>query len=226
MNSHPQASFPTSIMGHVGKINCLCFKRLMDTSLAWEAFESGEYELAKSRWVALLSSAQTQKNLDSFNWGLGYTLVKLGKFLDAKKIWEEIFSRTKDHKALHQVGMVERESGSYSRAFEIYLKESELIDDSDVLSKAVNLYELSFCSHLKGDAASARRYLDEYRKYTGNGGDLIEEACFLRLEGDIFSKVDSKRAIVSYEASLGKFLAANDEVGASEIRQRLEKLNT
>lgn len=198
----------------------------MDTSLAWEAYECGDYELSRSCWATLLAGAKTQEEVDSANWGMGYALVKLGQFSDAKTIWEEIFSRTKDHKALHQIGMVERESGNYSRAFDVYQKESEMIDESDILAKSVNLYELSYCSHLKRDGASAQRYLDEYRKFTGKSGDLIEEACFLRLEGDIFSNIDVKRAKASYELSLKKFQAASDAAGSHEILQRLEKLKT
>jgi tetratricopeptide (TPR) repeat protein len=196
----------------------------MDSIAAWEAFESGDYELAQARWHELLSNAKSQEDRDSANWGLGYVLVKVGKFSNAKQIWEDIFNRTGDHKALHQIGMVERDSGQPTEAFEVFLKESKMISDSDLLAKAVNLYELSYCSLLMGNLDLAEHYLEQYRDFTGKGGDPIEEACFFRLEGDVYSTIDPERARLSYELSLKKFQRAQESTGASEVLQRLSAL--
>lgn len=198
----------------------------MNPENAWKALENGDLQGAEDIWNSLLSKASTQEETDSANWGLGYVLVAQKRFSEAESIWSEIFKRTGDHKALHQIGMVKRDSGELGDALSVFAQEHALISEDDVLSKSVNLYELCYVNHLLGNAAQALSFFHEYESIAGQSGDLIEEACFYRLKGDIFFASERSTAKLAFENARARFYKANDIVGLKEITERLMSLDS
>lgn len=169
------------------------------------------------------SNIQTEK--DELNWVRAYALVELKRFDEARKIWTDIYNRNKAHKALHQIGYVERSEGNLEKALEIYVSERELISSEDRTATAANLYELTFCNFLLGNEKAALKYFSEYEKIEFDEPDLIERACFFRLKGDL-SVNNVELALAAYNESIRLFLAADDEIGAQEIRNKLQSLKS
>lgn len=170
----------------------------------------------------LIAVAMDEAEIESLKWAKGYALVRLGHFDDARQIWQSSFANTGSHKALHQIGMVERESGNFDRALQIYLRERELIELADSVALGANLYEFTLCSWLAGRRDKALTYFDEYRKL--HSQDPIERGCFYRLEGDLNrgSQIDLARA--AYQKSSEFFRAAGAFAAAREVEEKLGSL--
>lgn len=196
----------------------------MNPEFAWQSFEKGEYSLALSQWQEIFTSSKTADERDSAAWGLGYALVKLKRCDEAFALWNEIYLRTGDHKALHQTGMVHREAARLTEALEVFEQESKLIEPHDWLGQAVNLYEKCYVLFLNDEQTKALQLLEKYRSITGKSGDLIEEGCFYRLEGDLLLKEYPERSRASYLSARDKFSEAGDEAGVNEILSRLTRL--
>lgn len=175
--------------------------------------------------IAFTTSLQSkdQSEKDELNWARAYALVELKRFDEARKIWTDIFDRNKNHKALHQIGYVERSEGKLENALAIYSSEKDLISSEDRTAVAANLYELTFCNFLLGNEEAALLYFSKYEKIEFDEPDLIERACFFRLKGDL-SSYNVELARVAYNESIRLFLAADDEIGAQEIRNKLQSL--
>jgi hypothetical protein len=91
-------------------------------------------------------------------------------------------------------------------------------------SRAINLYEQSYCNLLLGYSKKALEYFKHYENLNMDGSDLVERGCFFRLKGDLFKSSDKTIARTAYEESLRFFTQASDEVSSSEIKKRLEAL--
>ncbi|WP_413291194.1 hypothetical protein [Bdellovibrio sp. HCB337] len=168
-----------------------------------------------------LQEAKDQNQKDSLNWVRAYALVEMKEFAEARLIWSDIFIRDGSHKALHQVGFVVRSEGNLKKALELFKEETLLIDKSDVVAVAANLYELCYCSFLLGDLEGAWEYFKEYQSLEFNEVDIIERACFFRLKGDLLSKSDAFSARAAYQKSRELFIKAGDVTGAAEVDQRI-----
>ncbi len=173
----------------------------------------------------LLSTASEQATIDQLNWAKAYAYVELKDFNKALSIWDEIYQRTKSHKALHQIGFVYREQGRHSKALAIYLEEQSQISKNDILAIAVNLYELSFCYLLLNQLDSSLHYFEKYSAIQFEEIDQIERACFFRLKGDIYKNINPNIARSAYEESCNHFQLAEDEIGVNEIKLRLSNLD-
>lgn len=171
--------------------------------------------------INYISESNDQNEIDELNWARAYALVALNNYIEAKKIWLEIFNRTKSHKALHQVGYVERSAGNLETALSIYENERQEISNSDQVALGANLYELSYCNLLLGNNERALHFFHKYELLDFEEPDLIERACFYRLKGDLFAANNIESAKIAYMKSLSYFKEANDDVGASEIQSRL-----
>lgn len=178
---------------------------------------------AEEMALAFSQNSIDQVEKDELNWARAYALVELKRFEEARKIWTDIFNRNKTHKALHQIGYVERSEGNFENALAIYLSEKDLITSEDKIAVAANLYELTFCNFLLGNKKAALLYFNEYEQIEFDEPDLIERACFFRLKGDI-SDNNVEIARIAYNESMRFFLAADDEIGAQEIRNKLHLL--
>ncbi|MBK9323296.1 MAG: hypothetical protein IPM97_10200 [Bdellovibrionaceae bacterium] len=125
-----------------------------------------------------LSNEKINSDFDGINWAKAYALVDLKRFDEANLIWMENFERTGNHRALHQVGMVERDAGQPDVALEIYHREKMMVDKSDSVAVGANLYELTYCNILKGQSAEAFKRFAEFE--TLHCDDLVERGCFSR----------------------------------------------
>jgi tetratricopeptide (TPR) repeat protein len=170
----------------------------------------------------LMSLSNDRQERDSISWARGYVLVKLGRFGEAKRIWESNFDLTGDHKALHQIGMVEREAGNFDAALKIYKQERRLIKIEDRVAVCANLYELALCSFMAGKKAEASKYFVEYENFVSE--DPIERGCFYRLKGDLFKETEIALARSAYERSLEFFQRAGASFAAQEVESRLKSL--
>jgi len=155
-----------------------------------------------------------------------YSLVEQRDFDGARAIWSEIWERTRDHKALHQLGYVKREEGDLEAALEIFHQESALISSDDKFAHAVNLHELCLCNHLLGRSTEANNSFEAYRSARADSDDAIEIACYFRLKGDLLAQSDSMLARDAYQESLNKFEEACDPFGIRELEERLKKLES
>lgn len=181
-------------------------------------------EEANAKALDLLNSAQTQDERDAINWARGYALVELKKFGDALDIWQAIFNRTHDHKALHQVGFVHRSSGNLSMAINIFNQEQALISSQDSQSLAINLYEQTYCNLLLGYVRKAHEFFKYYEDLRMDASDPVERGCFFRLKGDLYKSSDKDLAKAAYQESLKFFTNAKDEISSLEIKERLSAL--
>lgn len=178
---------------------------------------------AEAAAVEARASASSPEDRDKLDWVRAYALVDLKRFSEAKEIWSRAFERTGNHRALHQVGMVEREAGNLDRALELYLEERGRIDPTDEVAVGANLYELVFCNLLKKDRARAEGYFREYERV--NSSDPIERGCFHRLKGDLFRESAPDLARAAYEESLRIFTEADCKLSVKELKERLSLMS-
>lgn len=143
---------------------------------------------------------------------------------EARQIWEELYLRTGNHKALHQVGYVYRSAGQFNDALRVYQDENKLVNPSDKVAIAANLYELTYCNFLDGRVEQAFHYFKKYEKLEAHEFDLVERGCFYRLKGDLQMNVDLQLARNAYLESMKYFKDAKDELGVAEVESRLSVL--
>ncbi|WP_413560320.1 hypothetical protein [Bdellovibrio sp. HCB209] len=182
-------------------------------------------EEANKMALLLLQSARTQEQKDSINWARAYALVELKEYSEALEIWQGIFDRTHDHKALHQVGYVHRASKNLPMAINVFNQEFALIPHDDKQSKAVNLYEQSYCHLLIGYMRKAHEIFVEYENLPMSEFDMVERGCFYRLKGDLFKETDKNVAKTAYEESIKFFTEAKDEEAIREVQERLKNIS-
>lgn len=181
---------------------------------------------AEEKALTFSQKSNEQSEKDELNWARAYALVELKRFVEAREIWADIFNRTKSHKALHQLGYVERSEGNLEKALKTYLSERDLISTQDKIALGANLYELSFCNFLLDNEKAALAYFSEYEGIKFDEPDLIERACFFRLKGDLFANSFLELAQIAYNESIKLFVEADDEIGAQEIRNKLKDLES
>jgi tetratricopeptide (TPR) repeat protein len=181
-------------------------------------------EEANKMALLLLQSAHTQEQKDSINWARAFALVEMKEFSEALEIWQGIFDRTHDHKALHQIGYVHRSAGNFPMAVNIFNQEFSLISQDDKQSMAVNLYEQSYSNYLLGYQRKALEMFSRYEELNMGEFDLVERGCFFRLKGDLYKSSDKNIAKTAYEESLRFFTEAKDETAAAEVNERLSAL--
>lgn len=122
------------------------------------------------------------------------------------------------------MGYVDRSEGNLEKALKAYLLEHDLISTQDKVALGANLYELTFCNFLLGNEKAALVYFSEYEGIKFDEPDLIERACFYRLKGDLLANSFLELAQIAYNESIKLFVEADDEIGAQEIRNKLQGL--
>lgn len=190
---------------------------------AWRAFEAGRLEESARAWSVLIADAKGGRR-DSYRRGYGYLLVAQGRFDEARSIYRALFEKHGAHKDLHQVGMVEREAGRLTDALEIFEREAGLIEETNALGVAANLYESALIHHLLGDPRAAALLFERCLAAAEASDDPIMLAVAYRLRGDLLAGSAPERAQVAYETSIRHFEQAADLIGAREVRQRIESL--
>lgn len=185
---------------------------------AWASYEAGRHHKSVALFEEALKSAKVGMERDRLLSAYCYPLTALKYYSKARRIYTSLFKKYRDHKYLHQIGMVEREAGNYRKALEIYKAERRMIDKSAALPLAANLYELGKNNELLGRKALAARYAKACIAMSMRCRDFVMKGCAFRLAGDVQAHVAPRAALLSY-AKAGKcFKQARDKAGVRGIR--------
>lgn len=190
--------------------------------IAWDALFAGNFLKCREICERELEKGGDGVELDEIRWPMGYAFIELKMYDEAFELWDEIYTRTGDHKALHQTGLVERERGRLVEALSIFRRESDLLPPGNKLAKAVNLYELSFCSMKLDNQNDAIRFFEEYQTIEMSDEDPIERGCFYRLKGDLNAKEFPKISLEAYLESRRYFALAADAIALAEIDGKIK----
>ncbi len=156
---------------------------------------------------------------------LGYALVALQQFEEARELYKRLFVDSGDHRYLHQLAMVEREAGAYERALEYVKQEATLIPADDALALAANLYEASLISYFLSQVPQAHTYAESCLQQALCCDDQVMRGCAWRLSGEL-AKAESQiaRARECFQNAIEAFEAGDDGIAAAEIRLHLSNL--
>jgi tetratricopeptide (TPR) repeat protein len=194
---------------------------------AWAKFEADDFDAATLEFRAVLDAATSDDERRGAQYGLGYALAFSNAFDEARGLFETLHTdavtRGDDgaaHRALHQVGMVQRMAGDWLAARDTFAHEAELIHalGDDPLAVSVNAYEQGWVALHLGEMASAKTWLDRALENASRTDDQIAVACAWRGLGDWYAKnarVDE--ALHAWNSSRAAFLRVGDARGATEI---------
>jgi tetratricopeptide (TPR) repeat protein len=192
---------------------------------AWESYEAEDYNGSLKIFEQALRRAANSEQRDSFLSRSCYALVALRRFAKARAIYKTLFAKYHSHIYLHQLGMVERESGNYKKALQLYKQEQKLIDKKDPLAAAANLYELGKNNELLCKIAAAKVYSGRCITVSLKCRDKVMKGCAFRLAGDIARHNDINAAIKLYKRAKEYFHSAAEKKGAQEIDNLLNRLS-
>ncbi|WP_424952256.1 tetratricopeptide repeat protein [Deinococcus sp.] len=161
---------------------------LTDTlNLAWAAFEREEYVGSERTFRDLLAMpALTISERQQARFGLGYALAFLQQFEEARNLFDPLRPEARaggdpgaEHRALHQVGMVERLAGNWGAAQDCFERERDLIAHlgNGDLAVAINAYELGLTSLKLGQTEQAKSWPDLSLNRAERTDDLIAVGC-------------------------------------------------
>jgi hypothetical protein len=99
-------------------------------SAAWALMNDGQYRDAATALRRLAAQNRADEDGEQAAYGLGYALAFLGEFGDARAIFVHLRrpaavrgDLSAEHRALHQVGMVERMAESWAAALACFSEE-------------------------------------------------------------------------------------------------------
>lgn len=165
--------------------------------------------------------------------GLGSALAFLGEFDEARLIFTRLRTEaatrndlTAEHRALHQVGMVERLAERWAAAQACFVEEQQLIErlGSPDLAVAINAYELGFVALQWGDAATSRGWFEQSLSRAQNTTDLVAVGCAYRGLGDwAAAQGYVQDAIERWTAAQQAFVQAGEAKAGDEVQLRIQK---
>lgn len=130
------------------------------------------------------------------------------------------------HVGFHQMAMVYREMGEFSKALDYIQKEKAIIDSDfsdDFLKKSVNNYEQGYLRLKLGDIDSALLFMSQSLEEALKTDDLIAQACSHRGLGEIFlAQKDQNQAKKHFLKALSLFEASGDSLGEKDIQDFLK----
>lgn len=192
---------------------------------AWTAYESGDYELATKIWNLLIERTSDPETRQSHLLGYTYVLVAQKEFEKSREILKQLYTETNDHVYLHQLAMVERESGNYDEALDYLQQERVKLAADNAFGRASNAYEMSLIAFKQEDTEAARQHLELGLADAKKSSDPMMEGCLLRLQGDMAASAGSQEpARRAYEKARTCFEKAQDILAVGEIEIRLEAL--
>ena len=206
---------------------------LTDTlNLAWAAFEREEYVGSERTFRDLLAMpALTISERQQARFGLGYALAFLQQFEEARNLFDPLRPEARaggdpgaEHRALHQVGMVERLAGNWGAAQDCFERERDLIAHlgNGDLAVAINAYELGLTSLKLGQTEQAKAWPDLSLNRAERTDDLIAVGCAHRGLGDWYERSgQQKETRACWRAARASFLAAGNEKATSDVERRL-----
>ncbi|GAA5502835.1 hypothetical protein Dxin01_02582 [Deinococcus xinjiangensis] len=198
----------------------------------WAAFESEDFALAEQIFCTMTETTGEEAQWGRF--GLGYVTAFTGRFDEARMLFaalrteaREVGDRGAEHRALHQVGMVERMAGRWAEAQACFAQERQLIEalGHEPLAVSINAYEVATVALHFGDWALAGQ---EYKKafaFAQKTSDLVAVACGWRGLGDWYAATGQfQQAQTSWTAAGELFERTGHQKNVEEIQQRLARM--
>lgn len=202
----------------------------------WVAFTEEEYALAEHLFERSLVDALDEETSRQAQFGLGYVLAFTNRFAEARKMFEQLQhdarsrgALSEEHRALHQVGMVERMSGRWVEAQRVFAREARLIEclGNPPLPVAVNAYEQGIVALHLADFEQAHHWLTLSLQEATNSGDLVAIACAHRGLGDYFAQLgEADKATESWNLSASAFAQGGEVKAVTEVQARIANLLT
>lgn len=200
---------------------------------AWEAFDSGDLGEARRLYEEGLKemAPHDSEARRAILMGLVYVESFSKRFDEARAYAATLLSSAQTpeqrHIYLHQAGMVERMAGSYSRAWELFDEEAELIRAylmTDEMSISANAYERGYvllqCGHLTEAEAEMIQSLEHAQK----SKDPMCIGCAYRGLGEILKeRKEYNEAQRAFEEAITFFTSAEDHIAAQEVRSLMSE---
>ncbi|WP_309573430.1 tetratricopeptide repeat protein [Deinococcus sp.] len=199
----------------------------------WRLFTQDRFSEAESIFLTVLATAQVDDEQNALaRSGLGYCFAYTGRFDDARAEFRAVrqhaltdANRFAEHRALHQIGMVERMAGDWHAALACFEEERRMIGelgDHD-LAVAVNAYELGLVALNLGWVGESRQHFETSLLAAQRTDDLIAVACAHRGLGDWHAASDGRQeAKPHWQKALRLFQDAEDRQGVQGVVKRLE----
>jgi len=203
-------------------------------SNAWTLFTQDQYHEATTAFRQLVGDHRaTDEDRQQAEFGLGYSLAFLGEFDDARVCFARLRAQAADqgdvsaeHRALHQMGMVERMAERWAAAHACFVEEGQLIQrlGSPDLEVAVNAYELGIVTLRQGLVTESRTWLELSLSRAQNTTDLVAVGCAYRGLGDWEeAQGHAQEADRMWEAAEQAFHQAGEEKAREEVRHRRDR---
>jgi tetratricopeptide (TPR) repeat protein len=199
---------------------------------AWSLFTQDQCLDAAIAFRNLLEdgcSAEEERHQAEF--GLGYSLAFLGEFEEAYlcffRLRVQAAARndlSAEHRALHQIGMVERMAEKWEAAHACFAEERLLIQQlgSPDLEVAVNAYELGTVTLRQGLIAESKTWFERSLSHAQQTTDLVAVGCAYRGLGDWEGvQGHAQEAVKMWEASRHAFIQAGETKASEEVRLRM-----
>ncbi|HFH9836719.1 TPA: tetratricopeptide repeat protein [Streptococcus suis] len=128
-----------------------------------------------------------------------------------------------EHIGLHQLAMVYRSRGDFTKALELIEEEATLLATDfaeDKLKWSVNEYEQGYLRLQLGELESALHFMKRSLENALKTDDLIAQACAYRGLGEIYATNGAADlAEPAFKQSISAFEKAGDAIGAEEVRE-------
>ncbi len=194
---------------------------------AWAAFHSEDFEAAEE---AFWQSDATPDITREARGGLVYVYARTGRSEEARDGCEALRlealalgDSALEYAALHQLGIVERLSGQFETALEVFASERTVIASlgQPPLARCANAFESGVLHAKLGRIEIGRDWLRIALEAAQLSGDLGAQASVLRALGEVAGNVTMRRALLTQ--SHAAFLHAGDELAALEVKALLEQ---
>jgi len=199
---------------------------------AWALFTQDRSLDAATAFRTLLEDERSPEDeREQAEFGLGYALAFLGEFGEARQCFNHLRLQaaargdlSAEHRALHQVGMVERMAQQWEAAHACFVEERLLIGHlgSPDLEVAVNAYEMGVVTLQQGQPAASRTWFERSLSHARQTTDLVAVGCAYRGLGDWERDQGHPReAVELWEASRQAFTQAGETKASEDVRLRI-----
>lgn len=199
---------------------------------AFALFEAGELRAAKNIYNRLFISDLTVEEKIQVRFNYGYLLLEQQQMQDALHNYEaalhlaqHLGDKERISQAYHQIGMVYRLAENYEKALDHFKIERNYIErnfPNNQLFIAANAYETGYTNLLAENIKNAAPHLNAALTHSLKTNDPVMTACAYRGLGDLYrAQKNYEAAENAYKQSVFHFTKAQDEMGVSEVMERL-----